>query len=765
MAVGAIVLSNYKQAFPVEAATPSTLSAGSNSVAIKVNYNSAGEPASNNGVRISTSNKTGSATFTIPSGSTGFGFYAVGWNGKSVTATISASLGTPSSSSVSLTSNSAASGTISANDVVAITGSDANIKKTFTITGVTSASTITLSASSSEKRAIIWDAWYEVPVPATSVTVTGNDGTSLAPTETRQLSATVLPANHTDTITWSSSDDAVATVSSAGLVTAVADGTVTITARANASVSGTTTITVETPTSPYITPSKSSTSGYTGENELFDFLYGNLAGTLRIISSNTSIVTIGDYDCDAGEGLVQLNFVGAGSTMVKFKDGDNELASVDVSVTASSVSITGLPSNDLMLVGGTLNLGSKTTVTAVGSYSNTVTWASGNNEIATVNASGVVTGVSKGTVNITVTSNDYPTATMTCAVTVGYHTATLDLTTDTTKNASDILLEWNVSALYSIRVDKEDSTVATNNYYPGTAGKTYTSTRFYKDSVLRINPSINFTTLKVEFLATTEGYATALASSSFINATANVSTENTKKVIVTFVDDSQPIRVTIGNNCGFENVKFYYVEDAKELIENNLSTVSAIRFNYTEINAEYEFTGVGIRFGGFINKAHWDLLDDEEIIEGYGVLLATASYLGSDSIKDKYNAKKAALATDDVDAIIAGLCASGDVKKVSKEVPDDKEHPAEATSEQKAYLLKELTEDNYYIWTAKKNITDSEFNTDFVAVAYIKTYCGIVFLQETDALSAKDLAVSTASSMAEGDHKQATSALSLAEHI
>lgn len=49
--------------------------------------------------------------------------------------------------------------------------------------------------------------------------------------ETLQLTATVQPENATDrTVTWTSSDPAIATVDATGLVTAVAVGTATVTA-------------------------------------------------------------------------------------------------------------------------------------------------------------------------------------------------------------------------------------------------------------------------------------------------------------------------------------------------------------------------------------------------------------------------------------------------------------------------------------------------------------------------------------------------------
>jgi endoglucanase len=70
-----------------------------------------------------------------------------------------------------------------------------------------------------------------VVVPATGVSVTpGSD--SLQINETLQLTATVTPSNATNkSVTWSSSAPAVASVSNTGLVTGLAQGSATITAR------------------------------------------------------------------------------------------------------------------------------------------------------------------------------------------------------------------------------------------------------------------------------------------------------------------------------------------------------------------------------------------------------------------------------------------------------------------------------------------------------------------------------------------------------
>jgi uncharacterized protein YjdB len=82
-------------------------------------------------------------------------------------------------------------------------------------------------------------------VPATGVTVAPAT-TSLAVGATRQLTATVLPADATDKSgTWTTSDATKATVSSTGLVTGVAAGTATITFKSNdGNFTGTTAVTV-----------------------------------------------------------------------------------------------------------------------------------------------------------------------------------------------------------------------------------------------------------------------------------------------------------------------------------------------------------------------------------------------------------------------------------------------------------------------------------------------------------------------------------------
>ena len=80
-------------------------------------------------------------------------------------------------------------------------------------------------------------------IDPTSVTL-NKTALSLTVGATSTLSATINPTGATGSVTWSSNNTSVATVSSAGKVTAVAAGTATITARVTSSVYATCTVTV-----------------------------------------------------------------------------------------------------------------------------------------------------------------------------------------------------------------------------------------------------------------------------------------------------------------------------------------------------------------------------------------------------------------------------------------------------------------------------------------------------------------------------------------
>lgn len=200
----------------------------------------------------------------------------------------------------------------------------------------------------------------------------------------------------------------------------------------------------------------------------------------------------------------------------------------------------------------------------VSGASTSVTYSSSDETVATVNAStGAITPKKAGPVTITATaaaSAEYWSATKTYTLTISSNVVTQnfswDLSTDQTETATTSEMTWT-HAKANMGVAKATSTTNTNNYYPGTAGKTYTSTRFYTNSQLTITPVSGVTIVSIEFTATSTSYANTLNSSTWTNATSAVSGS---KVTVTPTTGTSAVIATITGTCGFTNVKVNYTE-------------------------------------------------------------------------------------------------------------------------------------------------------------------------------------------------------------
>jgi hypothetical protein len=119
-----------------------------------------------------------------------------------------------------------------------------------------------------------------------------------------QLSATVSPPKAATNVTWSTSNAAVATVSSSGLVSGVAAGTVAISASAGG-VTGTSSITVTSapppPTDPVLVGAGDIASCSSTGDEATATLLDNIAGT---------VVTLGDNVYDSGTATEYTNCYG-----------------------------------------------------------------------------------------------------------------------------------------------------------------------------------------------------------------------------------------------------------------------------------------------------------------------------------------------------------------------------------------------------------------------------------------------------------------------
>lgn len=129
----------------------------------------------------------------------------------------------------------------------------------------------------------------------------------------------------------------------------------------------------------------------------------------------------------------------------------------------------------------------------------------------------------------------------------------LDLSTATYSTATEETVVWETDAM-TITVNKGSASTSANNYLGGDANNR-TSSRFYKGSEVIFAPKSGVTVTSMVCKATSENYATALASSTWTNASAAASGTN---VTVTPQDGANAMTAAIGGTCGFTQIVINY---------------------------------------------------------------------------------------------------------------------------------------------------------------------------------------------------------------
>ena len=223
--------------------------------------------------------------------------------------------------------------------------------------------------------------------------------------KTLTLKATVNPSSADQTVTWTSSDTKVATVSTAGKVKGVKAGTATITATSKATGLKTTCkVTVS-----YVKLDQTDTALEKGKTmTLTATVYPSSLSDRSVTwkSSNTAIATVST----AGK----VKGVKAGTATITATSKATGLKTT-CTVTVGYVKLDQTEAS--VEKGKTVTL--KSTVYPSSLSDKTVTWKSSNTAIATVSTAGKVKGVKAGTATITCTSKATGLKT-TCTVTVGY---------------------------------------------------------------------------------------------------------------------------------------------------------------------------------------------------------------------------------------------------------------------------------------------------------------------------------------------------------
>ena len=247
--------------------------------------------------------------------------------------------------------------------------------------------------------------------------------------DTTTLTATVLPENTTysKNVSWSSNNEAVATVSKDGIVTAKSAGTAVITATSENGKSASCTITVNEKLIPIteVRLNKSTETLIEGDTTTLTatILPENTTNLSRISwnSSDETVATVssgGIFTDDTITVFITAKSAGTAVITATSENGKTASCTITVNKKDTNIAITEVRLNKST---ETLTEGDTTTLTATvlpenTTYGKSVKWGSSNVAVATVDLMGKVTAKSAGTAVITATSENGKTAS--CTVTV-----------------------------------------------------------------------------------------------------------------------------------------------------------------------------------------------------------------------------------------------------------------------------------------------------------------------------------------------------------
>jgi uncharacterized protein YjdB len=255
-------------------------------------------------------------------------------------------------------------------------------------------------------------------IDVSSVIIDNAPLTALHPKDNYDLTATINPSDATNTdIEWTSSKPSIATIDpSTGELTAISVGTTTITV---------TTVDGKKTASCIITIQKIAVTGVrltsyslalntyeTSPSDFYEIVEPENAtdGIVKWSSRDPNIATV-----DESSGLIKA--ISAGSTIITVTTNEGSF-SANCTVTVSNIDVNAISfGSSLTIVGqrtGTLS----PTILPVDATDKSITWASDDINIATVDANGIVTAISAGMAIITATSVSNPNITGDYVVTI-----------------------------------------------------------------------------------------------------------------------------------------------------------------------------------------------------------------------------------------------------------------------------------------------------------------------------------------------------------
>lgn len=233
---------------------------------------------------------------------------------------------------------------------------------------------------------------------------------SLSINSTQKLTLSKTPSYSTKKITWISSNESIAKVDENGVVTGISSGTVTITA-SSGELTDTCTVTVsdEVIQVESITINPSSYQMSVNETAQFqvEVVPSNVSEKITWTSDTPSVAIVDENG--------NVTAISEGTAKITASIGDKSASSSVTVVNQNTLQSLVLTSDKSSIsVGETANL---TVTKTPDNAETTLTFTSSNEDIAKVDSTGKVIGISNGTVTITVTGINDITATTTIKVT------------------------------------------------------------------------------------------------------------------------------------------------------------------------------------------------------------------------------------------------------------------------------------------------------------------------------------------------------------
>jgi uncharacterized protein YjdB len=288
----------------------------------------------------------------------------------------------------------------------------ATVSSTGIVSGVAAGSaTITASTAGVSGTSAITVTTGPPPPPVVTTVTVGPTSASVVAGATTTLQATVKDQNGNvmtgQTVTWTTSNGAAATVNSSGVVTGVAAGSATITATSSGKT-GTSSITVTAvppvvttvtvaPTSASVVAGATTTLVATVKDQNGNVMSGQ---TVTWSTSNAVAATVNSSGVVTG-------VVAGSATITATSSGKSGTSTITVTaVTPVVTTVTVAPTSASVIAGLTTTL-QATVKDQNGNVmtGQTVNWSTSNAAAATVSSSGVVTGVAAGSATITATSS------------------------------------------------------------------------------------------------------------------------------------------------------------------------------------------------------------------------------------------------------------------------------------------------------------------------------------------------------------------------